>query len=143
MITGPQCYFLCVPEICKKAVGVCNKKIIPLVLVPSYSLHYTKFSHEGAKFSSKFVIMQLYSKRYWIVISPHSLRVLSTFDKIRDFSFRKFSSQTIKHHSACTVTAACSRAKYLRYICSRGTGTIVLEYLERREPITKVLVCIL
>ena len=97
MITGPQCYCFCVPEICKKAVGVCNKKIIPLVLVPRYSLHYTKFSQEGAKFSSKFVIMQLYSKRYWIVISPHSLRVLSTFDKIRDFSFRKFSSQTIKH----------------------------------------------
>ena len=97
MITGPQCYCFCVPEICKKAVGVCNKKIIPLVLVPRYSLHYTKFCHEGAKFSSKFVIMQLYSKRYWIVISPHSLRVLSTFDKIRDFSFRKFSSEMIKH----------------------------------------------
>ena len=98
MITGPQYYFFCVPEICKKAVGVCNKKIIPMVLVPRYSLHYTKFSQEGAKFSSKFVIMQLYSKRYWIVISPHSLRVLLTFDEIRDFSCRQFSSQMITFH---------------------------------------------
>ena len=39
--------------------------------------------------------MQLHSKRYWIEISPHSLRVLSTFDKIHDFSCRKFSSQII------------------------------------------------
>ena len=100
MITGPQCYCFCVPEICKKAVGVCNKKIIPLVLVPRYSLHYTKFCQEGAKFSSKFVIMQLHSKRHWNEISSHSLLVLSTFDKIRDFSFRKFSSQTIKHQCA-------------------------------------------
>ena len=39
----------------------------------------TKFSEEGAKFSSKFVMTQLHSKRYWIEISPHSFRVLSTF----------------------------------------------------------------
>ena len=42
--------------------------------------------------------MQLHSKRYWIEISPHSLRVLSTFDKNRDFSCRKFSSKVISNN---------------------------------------------
>ena len=75
MITGPVCYFLCVPEICEKAVGVCNKKIIPLLAVLVQPALY-KFSQGGAKFGLKFVMMQLHSKRYWIEISPHSLRVL-------------------------------------------------------------------
>ena len=122
MITGPQCYCFCVPEIYKKAVGVCNKKIIPLVLVPRYSMHYTKFCQEGAKFSSKFVIMQLYSKRYWIVISPHSLRVLSTFDKIRDFSYRKFSSQMI------TSLWSSMMDSYYRYTVTLNlVGTVYIE----------------
>ena len=36
----------------------------------------TKFSKERAKFSSKFVIVQLHSEQYWIKISPHHLRIL-------------------------------------------------------------------
>ena len=94
MITITVCdMFLCSRNL-QKTVGVCNKKIIPLLgLLVQPALY--KFNQEGAKFISKFVMIRLHSKRYWIEISPHSLRVLSTFDKIRDFSCRKFSSQMI------------------------------------------------
>ena len=63
MITSPVCAMFLCPRNLQKAVGVCNKKIIPLLEVLVQPALY-KFSQEGAKFSSKFVMMQLHSKRY-------------------------------------------------------------------------------